>query len=70
MIRSTLGFIYSPQLDKVLLIQKQKPAFHKDKLNGLGGKCEGRENYRHCLSREVLEESELVFHQTYPKYRY
>jgi 8-oxo-dGTP diphosphatase len=63
MIRSTLGFIYTPQLDKVLLIKKQKPAFHKNKLNGLGGKCDGKESYRKCLSREVLEESGLEIPQ-------
>jgi 8-oxo-dGTP diphosphatase len=59
MIRSTLGFVYTPQLNKVLLIKKQKPVDHKDKLNGLGGKCEGKESYRNCLSREVLEECGL-----------
>lgn len=63
MIRSTLGFIYTPDLKQVLLIEKQKPFHHKGKLNGLGGKCEQNETYRSCLSREVYEESGLQIAQ-------
>lgn len=59
MIPSTLGFIYTSDLSKVLLIKKQKPVFHKDKLNGLGGKNEVGETTRQCIVREVLEEAGL-----------
>jgi ADP-ribose pyrophosphatase YjhB (NUDIX family) len=60
MIRSTLGFIYTPTFDQVLLIKKQRPTFHKDKLNGLGGKCEANEKAEECIAREVKEECGLV----------
>jgi 8-oxo-dGTP pyrophosphatase MutT (NUDIX family) len=60
MIHSTLGFIYAPDFDQVLLIKKQRPAFHKDKLNGLGGKCEAEESGPDCVAREVEEECGLV----------
>lgn len=59
MISSTLGFIYTPDLQKVLLIEKQRPEFHKGRLNGLGGKCERNEESTTCISREVEEESGL-----------
>lgn len=57
MIRSSLGFVFSPDLSKVLLITKQRPVAHKDKLNGLGGKCLPRETTRHCMVRELEEEA-------------
>jgi 8-oxo-dGTP diphosphatase len=58
-INSTLGFIYTPDYQYVLLIRKQKPVSHAGKLNGLGGKLEADESMRQCLSREVKEESLL-----------
>lgn len=59
-IKSTLGFLFTPDFKKVLLIKKQKPAFHKDKLNGLGGKVEPGETTLECMVREVEEESGLI----------
>lgn len=55
--RSTLGFIYTPDFEHVLLIRKQRPAQHAGKLNGLGGKFEVNEDAHECMSREVKEES-------------
>lgn len=60
MIASTLGFIYTPDFSKVLLITKQKPVFHKDKINGLGGKCETGESSLDCIVREVKEEADIL----------
>jgi len=61
-IKSTLGFIYTPDFEFVLLIRKHKLVHHAGKLNGLGGKCEGSETAHECLSREVKEESTLDIH--------
>lgn len=60
MTRSTLGFVFSPDLSQVMLITKQRPDFHKGKLNGLGGKCEPREAFLKCIQREVEEEAGLT----------
>lgn len=60
MINSTLGFIFTPSLEEVLLITKKKPAFHKGKLNGLGGKTEVGESSLECIVREVTEEASLI----------
>jgi 8-oxo-dGTP diphosphatase len=57
LIQSTLGFVFTPDYQQVLLIRKDKPAFHKNKLNGLGGKCEGNETAQECIRREVIEEA-------------
>jgi 8-oxo-dGTP pyrophosphatase MutT (NUDIX family) len=59
MIHATLGFIYTSDLNYVLLIEKQKPISHKGKLNGLGGKNEEGEDGKSCIAREVKEESGL-----------
>lgn len=57
MTRATLGFVYTPDFQHVLLIEKQRPAAHKGKLNGLGGKCETTEGGLECMSRELTEEA-------------
>lgn len=58
-INSTLGFIFTSDLQKVLLIEKQKPEFHRGLLNGLGGKVEQNEDEAACIVREVREEAGL-----------
>lgn len=57
MIDSTLAFIYTPDLKKVLLIKKQRFEHHKGLLNGLGGKVEPGETPLDCVCREVAEEA-------------
>jgi 8-oxo-dGTP diphosphatase len=59
MTNSTLGFIYTPDFQKVLLITKHSPERHRGKLNGLGGKSEPGESGEECISREVSEEAGL-----------
>lgn len=62
-IKATLGFLFTSDFKKVLLIKKQKPEPHKNKLNGLGGKVESSESDLACMVREVKEESGLVTNQ-------
>ncbi len=57
--RATLGFIFSPDFKRVLLIHKNRPANQAGKVNGIGGKCEGDEAFIDCMSREVREETGL-----------
>lgn len=55
-----LGFAFtSIELSKeeVVLIRKNKPAFQKGKLNGVGGKVEGPEIAVHAMCREFFEET-------------
>lgn len=59
MKQHTLAFIFTPNFDKVLLIEKQKPDWQKGKLNGIGGKHDAHESSEQCISRETLEETGL-----------
>ncbi len=52
----TLGFIFDPKLQRVVLMEKQKPAWQKGKLNGVGGKVEEGEANITCMVRESREE--------------
>ena len=56
----TLGFIFTPSLDKVLLIHKLNPERQRGKLNGVGGKLEEGEDILTCMVREVQEETGLI----------
>jgi 8-oxo-dGTP diphosphatase len=55
----SLGFIFSKDLENVLLIHKQHPDWQKGKLNGIGGKIESGETPKECIVREVKEECNL-----------
>lgn len=59
MTHATLGFVFTADLKKVLLIKKSRPHWQVGKINGLGGKCEGEESVEDCISREVSEEANL-----------
>ena len=59
MKKYTVGFIFNQALDKVLLIQKNRPEWQKGKLNGVGGKIEPNEESADCMVREVFEETGL-----------
>lgn len=58
-INYTLGFVFFEGINQVLLIEKQKPAFQKGYLNGLGGKQEPDEGPLGCIIREIEEECGL-----------
>lgn len=59
MKRYTLGFIFTKDLKKVLLMRKTKPAWQAGRLNGVGGKIEPGEDAVTCIAREVEEETNL-----------
>lgn len=60
MRKFTVGFLFTPDLKKVLLIHKAAPEWQKGKLNGLGGKIEKGEGGMTCFLREIEEESGIV----------
>lgn len=55
----TLAFIFSKELEKVLLITKNRPDYQAGKLNGIGGKIEPGEDPLAGMMREVREETSL-----------
>lgn len=55
-----VGFIFSNDFSRVLLIRKNKPEWQKGYLNGLGGKIESGERSIDAICREVEEESGLI----------
>ena len=60
MKKYTLGFIFTPALDHVLLVHKISPEWQAGKINGIGGKIEEGEDSLACIVREVQEETGLV----------
>lgn len=61
----TVGFILSTCRRRVLLLKKDRPAQHKDKLNGIGGKIEPPETQLACIKRECQEETGLIIQTWY-----
>src|SRR5690606_13611183 len=55
----TVGFIFNAELDKVLLMHKNRPEWQKGKLNAPGGKIEEGESSEECIVREIEEETGL-----------
>ena len=51
------GFCFSPDLDLVALIKKNKPDWQIDQLNGIGGKIEEGELPSQAMVREFREET-------------
>jgi 8-oxo-dGTP diphosphatase len=68
-ILATLGYVVSPDGQRVLLIHRNKRAhdLHFGKYNGLGGKLEAGEDVVGCLCREIREEAGIEC--TSPKLR-
>ena len=52
-----LGFAFSEDLSKVVLIKKARPAWQAGKLNGVGGKVEKDETLQDAMTREFREEA-------------
>jgi 8-oxo-dGTP diphosphatase len=59
MKRYTLGYIFTADLKKVLLVHKLAPEWQLGKLNAVGGKIEEGEESIDCIVREVEEETTL-----------
>lgn len=56
-----LGFAFDAKKENVVLIEKQKPAWQKDKFNGVGGKVELSDASIHdAMVREFFEETGVV----------
>jgi len=53
----TVGFLFSPTMREVLLIEKNRPAWQAGKLNGIGGKRQEDEPAFVCQVREFEEEA-------------
>lgn len=51
------GFLFDEDLEQVVLIQKQRPAWQKGRLNGVGGKVEPGETALEAMVREFEEET-------------
>ena len=54
-----VGFMFDKNLEKVLLIKKNRPEWQKGKLNGVGGHVEKGELFRDAMTREFQEETGL-----------
>ncbi len=52
-----LGFVFNSQLNKVLLIKKERPDWMKGRWNGIGGKLEDGETPSDAMYREANEET-------------
>jgi 8-oxo-dGTP diphosphatase len=57
MISYVNGFMFDKTRRHVVLIEKQRPAWQKGRLNGVGGKREEGETYRQAMQREFREET-------------
>ncbi|MCG2614878.1 NUDIX hydrolase [Terrimonas sp. NA20] len=57
MKKYTIGAVFTPDLNKVLLIKKTKPEDQAGRLNMPGGKIEPGEGSLSCVVREITEEA-------------
>ena len=61
MIKYSLGFLFSEDRKKVVLIRKTKPDWQAGFMNGVGGKVEWGETYKCAMVREFEEETGVMF---------
>lgn len=54
------GLLFSENCKKVVLINKNRPAWQKGKWNGVGGKIEDFESTIDAMIREFYEETDLM----------
>lgn len=55
-----VAFLFTPDFKDVWLIEKEKPAWQKGHMNGIGGKIEKHETPIDAAIREIKEESDLT----------
>lgn len=60
-MRYVAAFLFSPDLRRVALICKNKPAWQRGKLNAIGGKVEENEDLSAAARREFEEETGVLF---------
>jgi len=60
-----LGFLFSPSLDEVVLLKKNRPPWQKGYLNGVGGHVEQNESPLEAMNREAKEKFDYTGHWTY-----
>ncbi len=65
MIRYVVGFSFTEDVDKVLLIEKNRPAWQVGYHNGVGGKIEENETPYDAMCREGMEEAGLSVEWVY-----
>lgn len=54
-----VGFRIDPHWSRVVLVRKNKPAWQRGFLNGVGGKIEEGETPEQAIAREFLEEADV-----------
>lgn len=59
MKKYTIGALFTPDFEKVLLIEKQRPEWQKGRLNFPGGHIEEGETGSECIAREFNEEANV-----------
>lgn len=52
-----VGFAYNRNQTEVLLVEKKKPSWQKNRFNGIGGKVEDNETVFQAMQREFEEET-------------
>ena len=68
MKRYVLGFAFDPDLTKVLLINKNRPGWQKDSMNGIGGHVEEGELSLDAMKREFIEETGIKANLPWAQY--
>lgn len=64
MKKYVVGFLYNPELSKVVLIRKKRPDWQAGLLNGIGGKVEKDESPERAMKREFEEETGVILNWT------
>jgi 8-oxo-dGTP diphosphatase len=61
-----VGFLFSPDRNRVVLIKKNKPEWQAGNYNGVGGKVEKDETYLDAMKREFKEETGVTIDEWIP----
>jgi 8-oxo-dGTP diphosphatase len=64
-----IGFLFTIERDRVLLVRKNRPEWQAGRLNGIGGKIEPGELAIDAMIREFKEETGLLVRGWLPFYR-
>lgn len=64
MKKYSLGFAFDAAGKRVVLIQKNRPAWQRGLLNGVGGHVEEGESFHACMAREFQEETGIETYES------